>query len=261
MNRTVAVRRTVAKRTHPFDLEAGELHLVSSTPQAEDIPAARESRASRSLFPQQQTKLLERQRHLTFRWSFLLLLLLPLIMMTQTDTQTSAAATRVTRHWTSEEDAKLTSAFANTSKIKWGKEYKINWDAVAALVPSRTKKQCRKRWREALDPNIDPTTARASKWTAVEDGKLKDAVHTHGGKDWAAIAAWVPGRTKRQCRQRWHDGLAVNINWSEDEDKNLEDSVKTHRGKDWAAIAALIPGRTKKQCHARWRGTLKPNID
>jgi hypothetical protein len=43
-NRAVAVRRKVAKRSHPFDLAAEELHLMSSLPpqpppQAEDIPA------------------------------------------------------------------------------------------------------------------------------------------------------------------------------------------------------------------------------
>jgi hypothetical protein len=40
-NRTVQVRRKAAKRTNPFDLVAGELHLMSSLPppQAGDIPA------------------------------------------------------------------------------------------------------------------------------------------------------------------------------------------------------------------------------
>ncbi len=45
LNRTVTVRRNAAKRTHPFDLAAEELHLVPSSslssPQAEDIPPAR----------------------------------------------------------------------------------------------------------------------------------------------------------------------------------------------------------------------------
>jgi hypothetical protein len=44
LNRTVTVRRKAAKRTHPFDLAAEELHLVpssSSSPQAEDLPPAR----------------------------------------------------------------------------------------------------------------------------------------------------------------------------------------------------------------------------
>jgi myb proto-oncogene protein len=44
---------------------------------------------------------------------------------------------------------------------------------------------------------------RKGKWTSVEDSKLKDAVQTHGDKDWAAMSALVPSRTKHQCQQRW----------------------------------------------------------
>jgi hypothetical protein len=44
-------------------------------------------------------------------------------------------------------------------------------------------------------------------WTEDEDSKLKIAVQTHGGKDWAAIAALVPSRTKIQCHDRWHNAL------------------------------------------------------
>jgi hypothetical protein len=34
-------------------------------------------------------------------------------------------------------------------------------------------------------------TGRSGTWTAGEDSKLKDAVQTHGDKDWVAIAALV----------------------------------------------------------------------
>jgi myb proto-oncogene protein len=53
--------------------------------------------------------------------------------------------------------------------------------------------------------------ARAGKWTADEDIKLKDAVHTHGGKNWNAIAMLVPSRTKKQCGNRWRDISDPNI--------------------------------------------------
>jgi myb proto-oncogene protein len=144
-----------------------------------------------------------------------------------------------------------------------------NWEKIAALVPGRSEMQCSSRWHDALVSNIDPMTACTGRWTAVEDIKLKDAVQTHGGKDWAAIAALVPGRTKLQCRMRWKDALDSNIDpttvragkWSEDEDKKLKGAVLTHGGKNWDKIAALVPGRTKKQCNKRWHNALKPNID
>jgi hypothetical protein len=48
-------------------------------------------------------------------------------------------------------------------------------------------------------------------WTAVEDSKLKDAVRMHGVKDWFAVAARVPGRTKEQCNNRWRDVLDMQF--------------------------------------------------
>jgi hypothetical protein len=49
------------------------------------------------------------------------------------DTQPNA-----TGRWTPEEDAKLTSAVSNTCEKKHGKEHRIDYVAVAALVPGRT---------------------------------------------------------------------------------------------------------------------------
>jgi myb proto-oncogene protein len=49
------------------------------------------------------------------------------------------------------------------------------------MVPGRTNIQCRKRWVESLDPNIN-----------TEDAKLTAALMKHGSK-WATAAALVPG--------------------------------------------------------------------
>jgi myb proto-oncogene protein len=142
--------------------------------------------------------------------------------------------------------------------------------AISALVPGRTKIQCNNRWRDFLDPSIDRTSGRKANWTAVEDIKLKDAVQTHGGKNWVAISALIPGRTNRQCYNRWHDVLDPSIDqanvrtgsWTAVEDIKLRDTAQsTHGTKNWAAISTLIPGRTKKQCNHRWYNVLKSNID
>jgi myb proto-oncogene protein len=107
---------------------------------------------------------------------------------------------------------------------------------------------------------------REGRWTAVEDSKLQYAVQTHGDKDWVAISAQVPGRTKGQCWQRWHDVLDPNIcrasrrrgEWTAFEDRKLKDAVQTQQGdKDWVAISVLVPGRTRKQCCERWTRTLR----
>jgi hypothetical protein len=173
-----------------------------------------------------------------------------------------------TARWTPEEDAKLTDAVSNTCKKKHGKKLKIDWVAVASLVPGRTRKQCLDRWCAALDPTIALTAGSTGKWTEDEDLKLRAAVQTHGGKNWYAIALMVPGRTKNQCYSRWYDALDPSIaltagrtgTWSADEVIKLKAAVQTHGGKNWNAIAAMVPGRTKSQCHNRWHNFLDPSI-
>jgi hypothetical protein len=172
-------------------------------------------------------------------------------------------------HWTPEEDVKLNSAVMNTCKKKHGKEYRIDWAAVATLVPGRLETLCRNRWRDVLNPIIDRTNKHMGKWTDDEDIKLKDAVQTHVGKDWGSIAALVPGRTRHQCCQRWHDALNSSIDrasgrkgiWTKDEDSKLKDAVQMHGGKNWAATAALVLGRTKNQCSKRWHDFLDSSVD
>jgi hypothetical protein len=102
----------------------------------------------------------------------------------------SLESTRATPYWTSEEDVTLTSAVTNTSKKKCGKEYRIDWTAVVALVRGRTNMQCNSKWYHVLVSTVDPTTARRGKWTVDEDSKLKLAVLAHGGKIGSRSPRW-----------------------------------------------------------------------
>jgi hypothetical protein len=121
-----------------------------------------------------------------------------------------------TGKWTTVEDSKLKDA----AQTHGGK----NWAAIASLVPGRAEKQCCARWHDTLNPSIAQTAGREGKWSKGEDIKLKDAVQTHGGKNWGAISALVPGRTKAQCRHRWYDILAAGIDQSNRRtDKRAED--------------------------------------
>jgi myb proto-oncogene protein len=120
---------------------------------------------------------------------------------------------------TTDEDSKLKDA-VQTHREKDRKD----WFAIAALVPGRTNAQCTNRWRDVLKHSIDQATGLTGKWTEDEFIKLKDAVETHGGKNWFAIAVLVPGRTNAQCTNRWLDVLNANIDratgltgkWTED---------------------------------------------
>jgi hypothetical protein len=154
--------------------------------------------------------------------------------------------------WAAVEDSRLKDAV----QMHGGK----NWDKIAALVLSRTQKQCYDRWNRVLIANSDQVTERTGTWTEDEDMKLKDAVQTHGGKNWGAIATLVPGPKKVHCYHRWHYVLDPSIDrvnertgqWTEVEDSKLKDAVQTHGGKNWDGISALVPGRTQKGYTNRW---------
>jgi hypothetical protein len=271
--RTVKTRRKAAKRTLPFDLTAEELTLVpsssslssSSSPQAEDIPPARKKPRLKESLPTTTDEAAKKAAS-------------PDVSVgispptadnydanvhaePVTDTQPNAGAARATGSWTLQEDAKLTSAVTNT--------HKNNWEAIATLGSGRTSTQCRNRWNDVLDPNIDRGSGRKGKWTAVEDIMLQDAVQMHGGKNWEIIAALVPDRTKIQCRSRWCTILDTKIDpttaragrWTADETKKLKDAVLMHGCKDWAVIVALVPGRTRNQCSSKWNKRATRHLD
>jgi hypothetical protein len=96
------------------------------------------------------------------------------------------------RTWTAQEDAKIFEAVRTHGN---------NWVAVAAGVAGRTNRQCRERWVYVLDPTRDHKN-KGKSWKAKEDAELMDAVKRHGN-NWVAVAKDMPGRSNRQCCQRW----------------------------------------------------------
>jgi hypothetical protein len=265
LNRTVTVRRKATKRTFPWDQAAGELNVRSPSPQAEKVLARKKPRVEEPL-PTATDEAARLLLHLAVQFPPPVADNVDANADPVTDTQSNAGETG---RWTLEEDAKLTSAVTNTCKKKHGTGYRIDWDTVAALVPSRTKRQSLSRWHDFLKQSIDPASVRTGKWTKDEDDKLKNAVQAHGGKKWGDTAALVPGRTKSQCYTRWYYVLDPDFDrvsghwgkWTANEDSHLKDVVQRHGAKNWFAIAALIPGRAKKQCLDRWQYVLDPNMD
>jgi hypothetical protein len=72
-----------------------------------------------------------------------------------------------------------------------------------------------------------------------------------------------PGRTSRQCRERWENYLAPSArktSWTPQEDQLLIESQQRW-GNKWAKIASLIPGRTDNAVKNRWNSALKRRIE
>lgn len=93
------------------------------------------------------------------------------------------------RPWKHEEDELLKKAIEEFGTKRW--------HLIAERVPNRTRKQCRERYCNHLDPDIVKKP-----WTAEEDEILKNGRAQYGNK-WAVIKCLLPGRTANQIKNRY----------------------------------------------------------
>ncbi|KAJ1289461.1 hypothetical protein BS78_02G166000 [Paspalum vaginatum] len=101
-----------------------------------------------------------------------------------------------------------------------------------------------------------PTTRRP--WTGDEDAQLERLVATeHGFRDcdWGRVASHLPGRSPRQCRDRWCHYLARHIYhrpFTVSDDDELAHLYVRHVGR-WRDMSRDVYGRTSSVLRHRWR--------
>ncbi|KAJ3580560.1 hypothetical protein NPX13_g11 [Xylaria arbuscula] len=132
---------------------------------------------------------------------------------------------RIPKRWSEEEDCILHEETQKQELAGDGKD----WHRVAARLPGRTNKDCRKRWVNKVCGSL-----KKGSWDKAEDESLMDAVDKYGQR-WTLVASDVAFRSPDQCAKRWQSKLDPNLEhrgWTLQEDELLLSLVREN-GREW----------------------------
>lgn len=117
--------------------------------------------------------------------------------------------------WTDAEDALIVQLVGEHGAQKWS--------FIAEFLPGRIGKQCRERWTNHLNPNIN-----REPWTTTEERFILVA-HKEKGNRWAEISKGMVGRTDNAIKNHWNSSMKKKV---EDYIKHLFGPNAAETGQD-----------------------------
>jgi len=129
------------------------------------------------------------------------------------------------------------------------------WNNIAAKIHNRKAFECLTEWEALSCPNA---IKGKGSWTAEEDKILREK-RKECGRKWAKIAAHLPGRKGKQCRERYVNHLDPELKkgeWNDNEEAILIALHENH-GNRWATIAKQLSGRSDNDIKNHWYSTIQ----
>lgn len=156
--------------------------------------------------------------------------------------------------WTAEEDALLKQLVESSHS----RDTAVSWSAISKYFPDKTAPQLAGRWDKVLNPGLVKGS-----WTREEDETILHFIQENGQRDWSKLAMLLPGRTGKQCRERFKNHLDPKVHsskWTEEEDQLLID-LHAQYGNAWTKLTTFFNGRTDNCLKNRWNSTLKKRLE
>lgn len=101
------------------------------------------------------------------------------------------------------------------------------------------------------------------KFTPEEDERLRNIVLRKGPKKWQQIALEMPGRSARQCRDRYQNYLVpgfLNNQWTKQEDELLIRKYKEY-GSQWSKMTRFFEHRNANSLKNRWNYYISKHLN
>ncbi|KAK8888789.1 hypothetical protein M9Y10_033528 [Tritrichomonas musculus] len=151
------------------------------------------------------------------------------------------------------------NAVLEESELNIISNYEKNYSTQKKLFPipqinsiENKKDDQKENKKEIEDPKNLPYYRK--KFSFEEDQRLRMIVQRMGSKKWDQIAKYMPGRSGRQCRDRYQNYLIpgfFNGQWTKEEDELL---IKKHNefGSKWSKMTIFFKNRNANSIKNRW---------